>query len=65
MCHKSAALAACRRRGEGAADNGGSPIETTILATLWAWLAAQVDGDLEKNAGYAAFAQLYRVIADP
>jgi hypothetical protein len=35
------------------------------LATSWAWLAAQVDGDLEKNAGYAAFAQLYRVIADP
>jgi hypothetical protein len=35
------------------------------LATSWAWLAAQVDGDREKNAGYAAFAQLYRVIADP
>jgi hypothetical protein len=35
------------------------------LATSWAWLAAQVDGDPEKSAGYAAFAQLYRVIADP
>jgi hypothetical protein len=30
-----------------------------------AWLAAQVDGDLKKSAGYAAFAQLYRVIGDP
>jgi hypothetical protein len=62
--HEVAASAASHGR-QAPANKGRSRIGTTVLATSWAWLAAQVDGDREKNAGYAAFAQLYRVIADP